>query len=118
MSGYNTIMRIRQLEKDVSELGLKIDKSTIYGYDRDYADMIALYPKDNDSLPIYNRQAELFTGTLEQLEVWLRGVEWARSYDQMLKVSDSKKRERKEQDYRNSNLIRILKGEEKVDLKK
>lgn len=111
MSGYNTIKRIRQLEKDVSELGLKIDRSIIHGYDRDSGDMIGLYPKDNDSLPIYSRDAELFTGSLEQLEVWLRGVEWARMYDQMLGVSNDKKRKRKEQDELNRQLVKRLKDE-------
>jgi hypothetical protein len=35
-------------------------------------------------------------GTLEQLQVWIRGVQWAREYDMMLKLSDEKKRTIKE----------------------
>jgi hypothetical protein len=67
-----------------------------------------LYPKQ-DSLPIYSRDAELFTGTIEQLEVWLRGLEWARDYDRMLlgKALD-KKRQRREQDHRNQQLLEHL----------
>jgi hypothetical protein len=48
---------------------------------------------------------------LEELEYWLRGVEWSRQYDEMLKVSNSKKREDKEQLVRNRRLFSILKDE-------
>jgi len=47
-------------------------------------------------LPIYSRDAELFIGSIERLEDWLAGVQWARDYDMMLKVSDDKKRDRAE----------------------
>jgi hypothetical protein len=66
-------------------------------------------PKDADALPIYNREAELFVGTLEGLETWLHGVRWAREYDMMLKLTDEKKRARKEQDERNRILLKTLK---------
>jgi hypothetical protein len=66
-------------------------------------------PKDADALPIYSRDAELFVGTLEGLETWLHGVRWAREYDMMLKLSDEKKRARKEQDERNRILLKTLK---------
>jgi hypothetical protein len=48
-------------------------------------------------------------GTLEGLETWLHGVRWAREYDMMLKLSDEKKRARKEQDERNRILLKTLK---------
>jgi hypothetical protein len=54
--------------------------------------MVALKPRDEDAVPIYARDTEVFRGTLEELEVWLRGVEWARDYDRMLRISDDKKR--------------------------
>jgi elongation factor P--beta-lysine ligase len=65
-------------------------------------------------LPVYARDAQVFVGTIEQLEVWLRGVEWARQYDMLLRVSDDKKRKRKEQDERNRQLVQRLKNEEIV----
>jgi hypothetical protein len=48
-------------------------------------------------------------GEIEDLKIWLRGIEWARNYDSMVigKLND-KKRERKEQDLRNENLVRKL----------
>jgi hypothetical protein len=69
-----------------------------------------LIPKDNDALPIYTRDAQLFSGTVEGAENWMQGVEWARNYDCMVIAKDTnKKRERKEQDERNRILLRTLK---------
>ena len=42
---------------------------------------------------------------------FMQGVVWARDYDHMLKISDVKRRERKEQDERNRQLVKILKNE-------
>lgn len=109
MSGYNTVLKIRRLEERCMNLGFMLCHAK--HYHNEFGDVVALKPKDIDSLPIYSRDAELFIGTLEELEYWLRGVEWARQYDEMLRVSNSKKRERKEQDERNRKLARILKGE-------
>ena len=74
-------------------------------------DTVALKPKDADSLPIYSRDAEVFVGSLTDLQYWLRGVEWAREYDRMIKISDDKKRVRKEQDERNRQMVKLLKSE-------
>ena len=107
MSGWNTIQQVRKLESQADRLGMKF---TSYKYDNYPDDNIALIPKDDDSLPIYSRDAHLFAGTLEGAAYWMQGVEWARDYDRM--VIDRKmdeKRERKEQDERNRILLRTLK---------
>jgi hypothetical protein len=94
MSGYHTIQRVRRLEEKVERLGFMFCYPKHgYGGDSDY---VALKPKDADAVPIYSRDAELFVGTLEDLEVWLRGLEWARSYDMMLRITDDKKRAKAE----------------------
>lgn len=112
MSGYHTVLRMRRLEEDVAKLGF------MFAYPKhrfgDEQDMVALKPLDSDAVPIYSRDAEIFCGTLEQLEVWLRGVEWARNYDMLLKVSDEKRRARKEQDARNRLMMQRLKNEKVV----
>ena len=100
MAGWNTIERIRRIEEAVDKLGFKFSKSKHSDWTDDHG-ALSLVPKDSDSLPIYSRDAELFVGSLERLEDWLAGVRWAREYDMMLKLSDEKKRERKEQDERN-----------------
>ena len=110
MTGYNTILKIRRLEERCSNLGFMLCHVK-HRLETEFGDMVALKPKDIDSLPIYSRDAELFVGTLEELEYWLRGIEWSRQYDEMLKVSNSKKREDKEQLVRNRRLFAILKNE-------
>jgi hypothetical protein len=116
MSGYETVLRIKRLERDLDELGFIMAHSR-HRYDREFGDVVAIKPKDADSLPIYARDAEIFTGSIEQLEQWLRGVEWARSYDRMLKVSDEAKRAKKEQHVRDDQLLRILKDEPELTIK-
>lgn len=116
MTGYSDIIKLRRIEKELDELGFVLcePKNGWNGGDMNY---VSIKPKDKNALPIYSRDSELFTGTLEQLNLWLQGVEWARGYDMMLKLSNEKKRERKEQDVRNKQLVQILK-EEKLILKK
>jgi hypothetical protein len=100
---------MRRLEGQVNKLGFMFAMPR-HHYDSD-TERLALVPKDAESVPIYSRDAEVFSGTLEELAVWLRGVEWARDYDRMLKVSDDDKRARKEQDVRNRHLVQLLKRE-------
>lgn len=111
MSGYNAILYMRRLEKEANQLGFMMahPKNRF-----DEGDSVALKPRDDDAVPIYSRDAEVFVGSLEQLNVWLRGVEWARNYDSMLKVSDEKKRARKEQDLRNTQMAQRLKSEKVI----
>ena len=91
MSGYQTILRVRRIEETINKLGFMLSNSR-HGWDNSNPDMVALKPRDEDAVPIYARDTEVFRGTLEELEVWLRGVEWARDYDRMLRISDDKKR--------------------------
>ena len=81
-------------------------------YISDFGDVVALKPKA-DCLPIYSRDAELFVGTIEQLERWLQGFHVARKYDSLLLGNKHDAlRQRKEQDFRNKQLIKQIKGEE------
>lgn len=108
MSGYNAVLSLRRLEAEVDKLGFMLcAPKSGWGSD-DYDDRVAIKPKDADSLPIYSRDAELFTGSLEQLRVWVQGVQWARQYDMMLKLSDEKKRKTKEDHERGRQLIAKL----------
>lgn len=118
MSGYKTIQRIRELESQIDELGFKFSSSKHGFYTKDYGDVVTLTPKDQDSLPIYSRDAEIFMGSLEDVHIWLLGVHWARNYDMMLKLSNEKKRERKEQDVRNKRLVSILRDEKVEEIDK
>ncbi len=112
MSGYQTVLEVKRLEEDLDKMGLMMCyPRNGWGSDRG-VDYVAVKPKDEESLPIYARDAELFCGTLRDLRSWMIGVEWARGYDMMLRLSDEKKRTAKEQNVRNERLIKWLKNEE------
>jgi hypothetical protein len=109
--GYNHILQMRRAEAKANELGFMFCYPK-HGWNGEESEgILSLQPKDSDSLPVYARDAQLFTGSLDAVITFMRGIEWARNYDMMIKVSDEKKRERKEQDVRNKKLVTILKGE-------
>ena len=114
MSGWNTIERIRRIEKQIDELGFKFSKSKHGDWTNDHG-ALSLVPKDNEALPIFSRDAELFVGSLERLEDWLAGVRWAREYDSMLRISNEKKRNTSEQKERNRQLMQIIKTGRRVE---
>lgn len=118
MSGYHTILRIRRLEEEVDKLGLRMGNSKHGNFRQEFGDVVALFPKD-DTFPIYSRDAEIFVGTLEEMEVWLRGFQKACEYHRMLIGRNFEKVvERKEQDYRNRQLLRKISeaGKEEVEV--
>jgi hypothetical protein len=114
MSGWETIQKIKRVEQLIDELGFKFSKSKHSEWTDNHG-ALSLKPKDPDALPIYSRDAELFIGTVERLEDWLAGVQWARDYDMMLKISDAKKRTTAEQKERNRQLMRTLKEGKRME---
>jgi hypothetical protein len=114
MAGWETIQRLKRIEEQVDKLGFKFSKPK-HGDWEQTERSLSLVPKDADSLPIYNREAELYIGSLEMLETWLHGVEWARNYDMMLKLSDDTKRAASEQKERNRQLMCTLKEGKRVE---
>jgi len=115
MSGWNQIQQVRKLEERADKLGLKFGA---YKHDDMYGESVALIPKDSNALPIYSRDAVMFAGSLEGAAYWMQGVMWAREYDRLtIDRKMDEKRERKEQDERNLQLMKMLK-DEKLNLVK
>ena len=115
MAGWNTIQTIRKLEERAELLGMRF---TAYKHDDMYGENVALVAKDKDALPIYARDAILFAGSLEGADKFMQGVLWAREYDRMtIDRNLDKKRERKEQDERNKQIIKLLKNEKNTLVK-
>lgn len=109
MAGYQTILNLHRLEERVDRLGMRMGLPRHGNYQQEFGDLVALMPKD-DSLPIYSRDAELFIGTLEQMEHWLNGWEKMRQYHRMLMGNKfDAKIERLEQDYKNEVLMKQIK---------
>ena len=109
MSGYNLIRKVKYLEEECDKLGFRIGHAKLFH--EEFGDVVALTPRD-DCLPVYSRDAEVFVGTIEALEHWLQGLHFARKYDSMLMGKNfDAQRQRKEQDYRNRQLLNKIKGE-------
>lgn len=109
MSGYQTILKIRRIEEQLDKLGFEMCCPRYNDYEND---RVSVKPKGPDSLPIYNRDAELFTGTFDELELWLSGVRWARDYDRMLfGKRHEANRAKKEEGVRHDRLARALKNQ-------
>ena len=107
MTGWNTLRKIQVLKERADLLGMKFAQYRHNDYNEDN---VALIPKDQDSLPIYTRDAILFAGSLESADQWMQGVLWAREYDRMtVDRNIDAKRVRKEQDERNRQLLKTLK---------
>jgi hypothetical protein len=104
MIGFRDIQRIERVQETARQLGMQLGRPS-FSYDKD---VITLYPAGDESLPIYSRDTPLFTGDLDQVESFLTGLQWARNYDKMIRLSTDKRRSKKEQDYRNQQLINIL----------
>ena len=107
MSGYNLIRKIKYLEEECHKLGFQITQAQ--HFNNEFGDVLALKPRDQ-CLPVYSRDAELFVGTIEDLERWIQGFHFARKYDSMVmgKGHDAR-RDRREQDYRNQRLLHLIK---------
>lgn len=118
MSGYHTILECERIKERADKLGFMLCYPKHgWGAERGQ-DLVAIKPKDQDSFPIYSRDAEFFAGTIDQLNAFFTGLHWAREYDRMIGLTTAKKRERKEQDERNRQLVRLLKDEPDTTLKK
>jgi hypothetical protein len=107
--GWEDVQRVKRVEARAEELGFKFSSSANYNYgSNNNISYICLKPKE-DCLPHYSRDADVFIGTLEEINTWLTGVEWARGYEEMLKLGNDKKRKEKEQVERNRQLLRTIK---------
>lgn len=91
MSGYATYTRWQRFEARAKTFGFRVGKPAHHWQNSGVPDYIALYP-DADHLPIYSRDAELFVGTFSDAEHWLAGWERAMAYDDMLRLTNTKKR--------------------------
>lgn len=96
MTGYSTYTRWQRIEAQAKQLGFRLDnpKHGNWGSIGD-TDMVALYP-DAEALPIWNRDADIFTGTFSEVEIFLAGWARAQQYDMILRLSDDKKRKKYE----------------------
>ena len=96
MSGYSTYTRFQRIEAQAKQLGFRLDnpKHGHWGGSGD-TDQVALFP-DEEALPIFSRDAEIFVGTFGQVETFLTGWVRAQQYDAILGTVDDKRRKKYE----------------------
>ena len=110
---WDDIQRMKRVEARANALGFEFtDGGKSWAIDGTTAS-IYVQPKD-DLLPLYSRTATFFTGSIEHIDSWLDGIEWARHYDELLKVSHDKKRTKQEDLVREQHLMKTLKTGELV----
>lgn len=105
--GYSDIKNIRRVESKAHALGFRFTDSAAWCGSQ--SNLISLRPND-DSLPVYHRDADIFSGNLDDVENFLSGIAWAKSYYVMLKLISDKKITDKEEQCRHDIIIRELKG--------
>lgn len=113
VAGWQLLRDYRLTEERANKLGLKFAPSKFSGMEYD---TIALIPLD-ESLPIYNREAEVTAGSLSDISNWLRGVEWSREYDNLMMSKNDEKRKTAEDKYEQRELLKVIrdgKGQEKI----
>ena len=116
MTGYSLIKKIRDLEQELHDLGMRWGYDSRGGYNNEFGDIVAVFPRE-EALPIYVRDATLFCGTIEQLEVWIHGIRWARDYDRMLRISDEDRRKKGEVKERERQALMRKREEQKEMLR-
>ena len=105
---WNDLERMKRVEARANALGFVFTAGS-KGWDIESTSAaIYVQPKD-DLLPISSRTANFFIGSIESIDSWLDGIEWARHYDDLLKVSNTKKRIKQEDRVRQQHLMKTLK---------
>jgi len=108
---WNDMQRIKSVEAKANELGFKFADTpynTSAWISIGSTSDIYVKPKD-DCLPHYSRDTYFFSGTIEAIDHWLQGIEWARKYDETLKLTNNKKRTAKEDAERKKHLMKTIK---------
>lgn len=80
-------------------------------------ELLAVYP-DGDHMPHYSRDAELFIGTLDDIQSWIAGVQWVAAYNAMIGLDNGTKRKRLEESERERQLLEALRTGEQPRLRR
>ncbi len=96
MSGYSTYTRFQRIEAQAKSLGFRLGNPKHGHWEGSgNTDQVALFP-DEEALPIFSRDAEIFVGTFGQMETFLTGWVRAQQYDAILGTVDDKRRKKYE----------------------
>lgn len=107
---WEDIQRMKRVEARADAMDFVFKSSGFWIDNASQRSAIYVKPKDN-SLPIYSRDATLFTGSIESIDDWLSDIVWARQCDDLIKASNNKKRAKQEQLVRDQHLMKTIKTE-------
>ena len=93
---WNDVQLLNTVVEGLEKIGFKIMPSK-YGYGGRTS--VGVYPLQ-DKNPLYSRDAEVFTGTMEQISCWMRGVSHRNDYLLMLKATTEKRIQDLEEKYK------------------
>jgi hypothetical protein len=110
---WHDVQLLKRLEDRLSRRGYTIMPSK-YGTSE-----VGVYPMD-DKNPIYSRDAQVFSGSVEQICCWIAGLEHQDSYLKMLKATSDKRIKTLEEKYikkleHRAMLDKIREPDKKVD---
>ena len=104
---YDSVM------KRLQGLGMRLDQRTQRGAwsAPNSVTVYAVYPSEK-ALPHYERDAELFIGTLDDIDTWLAGVQWMQAYYATIGIDDGSHRAKAEDAERNRQMMYALQNGE------
>ena len=119
MSSLKHFRKIDSLTQQLAAQGMRMEPSKTHSIAAGVQnqDIVSIYP-DRDGLPHYDREAELFIGTLDDVEIWISGIQWVTAYYKVLGVDSGSRRVRKEQAERERQLLHALDTGQLPKLKK
>lgn len=103
--GWKTYQKFIDLNESLSKFGLKLDKPK---HDWIDIDTVAVRPLGDDGAPCFSRDAELYSGTLQDVEKWFLGYYAGYNYLKNIKATTDTKIAKCEQLVRNKKLVEEL----------
>lgn len=103
--GWKTYQKFIDLNESLSKFGLKLDKPKHNWVD---IDTVAVKPLGEDGAPCFSRDAEIFSGTLNDVEKWFLGYYAGVNYLKNIKATTDAKIAKCEQRLRNERLVEEL----------
>ena len=119
MASLRQIQQLESITKQLEAQGMRLAKLNAHGAFASVQDseILAVYPNE-DQLPHYARDAELFIGTMDDIGSWIAGVHWLTAYNGMLGIDDGDKRRRLENTERERQLMEALRTGQPPRLKR
>lgn len=93
---WNDIKLLERVVEGLEKLGFRL-VPTKYGYSHGRS-AIGVVPLE-DKNPIYSRDAEVFSGSLEEINIWMRGFQCQKDYLLILKATTEKRIQALEEKY-------------------